>query len=182
MTFVALADLASALSFGGLEQVVETATGWFGLVVVWVYSFLIAFVLPLPSEVVLLAPLDLDLPSWVRYALIVGVSGSGKAVGSLLAFYLGRETATSGPVIRALERSRFDVVAWSEARTVDFAREYGYLGMALALSVPGFPDTISIYAFAVLERDYLKFVGAAFAGSVGRLLLVLGAGTVAISL
>jgi membrane protein YqaA with SNARE-associated domain len=174
--------VVAAVSLGWLEQAVETATGWLGLVVVWVYSFLIAVVLPLPSEVVLLAPLELGLPSWSHYALIVGVSGLGKATGSLLAFRLGRETATSGPVIRALERSRFDVMAWSERKTVQIARRFGYVGLALALTVPGFPDTISIYAFSVLERDYLKFALAAFAGSVGRLVVVLGAGAAYLSI
>ncbi len=43
----------------------------------------------------------------------------------------------------------------------------------MALSVPGFPDTLSIYAFSVLENDYVKFAAATFAGSAGRLLLVL---------
>jgi uncharacterized membrane protein YdjX (TVP38/TMEM64 family) len=37
--------------------------------------------------------------------------------------------------------------------------------------VPFFPDTLSIYAFAILERDYLRFALATFAGSVGRLLV-----------
>ena len=173
---MASVDILLAGSFGWIEHAVQTATGWFGLVIIWIYSFLIAFVLPLPSEVVLLAPLELNIPMWGHYGVIVGVSGFGKAAGSLLAFYLGRETATSGPVIRALERSRFDVIAWSEKKTVQLAREYGYLGMALALSVPGFPDTISIYAFSVLEDSYAKFAAAAFAGSVGRLLLTLSAG------
>ena len=177
-----VASAVSAISFGGFEQAVETATGWFGLVVVWVYSFLIAFVLPLPSEVVLLAPLELGLPEWAKYGVIVGVSGFGKAAGSLLAFHLGRETATSGPVLAALERSRFDVVAWSERKTIQAARAYGYVGLAVALTVPGFPDTLSIYAFSVLETDYAKFALAAFAGSIGRLLLVLGAGAAALSM
>jgi uncharacterized membrane protein YdjX (TVP38/TMEM64 family) len=41
----------------------------------------------------------------------------------------------------------------------------------MALSVPFFPDTLSIYAFSVLEEDYLKFAAATFVGSVGRLLV-----------
>ena len=53
------------------------------------------------------------------------------------------------------------------------AREYGYAGLALALSVPFFPDTLSIYAFTVLEDDYLKFAAATFAGSVGRLVVTI---------
>jgi len=52
---------------------------------------------------------------------------------------------------------------------VELVRRYGYAGMALGLSVPGFPDTLSIYAFSVIEKEYAKFAAATFAGSVGRL-------------
>lgn len=163
--------------FSTVEGAVKTATGPLGLLVIGVYSFLIAFVLPLPSEVVLAAPLRLGVPRWVELVLIVLVSGVGKAAGSVFAFHLGREATESGPVIRLLRRSRFDVVAWSERQTVELARKYGYAGLAVALSVPGFPDTLSIYAFSVLEENYLLFAVATFVGSVGRLvvtLLVLG--------
>lgn len=178
---IPVAFLALA-SFGWVEHAVATATGWFGLAVVGVYSFLIAFVLPLPSEVVLLAPLELGLPGWAQYGLIVVASGLGKAGGSVVAFHLGREAATSGPVTRALERSRFDVIEWSERKVIRIVRRHGYVGLAVALSVPGFPDTVSIYAFSVLEKDYVRFALAAFAGSVGRLLVTLGAGAVVVSL
>ena len=161
--------------YHGIEALVKTATGPAGLGIIGVYSFLIAFVLPLPSEVVLLAPLRLGLPGWVEMGLIVFVSGLGKSAGSVFAFHLGQEAKESGPVIRFLRRSRFDVVEWSEKRTVEIARKYGYVGLALALCVPGFPDTLSIYAFTVLEEDYVRFALATFAGSVGRLLIfVLG--------
>jgi uncharacterized membrane protein YdjX (TVP38/TMEM64 family) len=66
---------------------------------------------------------------------------------------------------------------WSEKRTVQLAQRYGYAGLAVALSVPFFPDTLSIYAFAVLEEDYLRFAVATFAGSVGRLLFTLALAT-----
>ena len=39
--------------------------------------------------------------------------------------------------------------------------------------MPGFPDTLSIYAFSVLEEDYARFAAATFLGSAGRLVLVL---------
>jgi membrane protein YqaA with SNARE-associated domain len=159
--------------FGWLESAVETATGPVGLAIIAVYSFLIAFVLPLPSEVVLAAPLNLGLSRAVDLVLIVLVSALGKALGSVFAFHIGQEAKQSGPVVRWLRRSRFDVVAWSERRTVRLAREYGYAGLALALSVPFFPDTLSIYAFTVLEDDYLKFAAATFAGSVGRLVVTI---------
>lgn len=162
------------LSTGGggiLSDLVHSATGPLGLVAVFVYSFLIAFILPGVSEVVLLAPIDLGLPYWASMSAIIVVSGVGKAAGSVLAFHIGQEAKESGLVVRALRNSRFDVIAWSERQTVQLARKYGYVGLALALCVPGFPDTLSIYAFAVLERDYLKFALATFAGSVGRLVL-----------
>lgn len=159
------------LDFGWIRAAVETATGWAGLGIIAVYSFLIAFVLPLPSEVVLFAPLDLGLPWWFELGLIIVVSGLGKAGGSLFAFHIGQEAKEAGPVIRFLRRSRFDVIEWSERQSVAIARKYGYAGLAMALCVPGFPDTISIYAFSILEEDYAKFALATFAGSVGRLVL-----------
>lgn len=171
---VPLASSGGLVGFGWLEAVVESATGWPGLGIVFVYSFLIAFALPGVSEVVLLAPLDLGLGYWGRMTALTVVSGAGKAAGSVFAFHLGQEAKESGPIVRFFRRSRFDVIEWSERRTVEIARRYGYVGLAMALSVPGFPDTLSIYAFAVLEEDYAKFAAATFAGSVGRLAVTLG--------
>ncbi|SDY40097.1 YqaA family protein [Halopenitus persicus] len=158
----------------GAEALVESATGWPGLGIVFVYSFLIAFVLPGPSEVVLVAPIDLGGPAWGNLAGIMLVSAVGKAAGSVFAFHLGQEVKQSGPIVRWLRRSRWNVLAWSEKRSVQLAKRYGYGGLAIALSVPFFPDTISIYAFAVLEEDYVKFAIATFLGSLGRLLVTIG--------
>ncbi|MFC5278989.1 YqaA family protein [Halorubrum rubrum] len=156
---------------GGFESLVESATGWPGMGVIFVYSFLIAFALPGPSEVVLVAPIDLGLPPWAHLGSIMLVSATGKAVGSLFAFHIGQEVKRSGPVVRWLRRSRWNVMEWSEKRSVEIAQRYGYGGLAMALSVPFFPDTISIYAFAVLERDYTRFAVATFLGSLGRLVV-----------
>ena len=157
----------------GLETLVESATGWVGMLVVFVYSFLIAFALPGPSEVVLAAPIDFGVPQWVNLGSIMLVSATGKAFGSVFAFHIGQEVKRSGPVIRWLRRSRWNVVEWSETRSVQLAQQYGYGGLAIALSVPFFPDTLSIYAFAVLERDYTRFAVATFLGSLGRLTVTL---------
>jgi membrane protein YqaA with SNARE-associated domain len=159
--------------FRTLESAVRTATGPAGLVIIFVYSLLIAFVLPLPGEVVLATPLNLGLGYWPEITLIILVSAAGKAAGSLLAFALGHGAKRSGPVVRWLRRSRFDIVGMTERRTVQLAKQYGYAGLALALCVPGFPDTLSIYAFSVLEEDYVRFAVATFIGSAGRLILVL---------
>jgi membrane protein YqaA with SNARE-associated domain len=162
-----------ALSGGG-THLVESVTGWPGLSIIFVYSFLIAFALPGPSEVVLVAPLDLGLPPWVHLVIIMIVSATGKAAGSVFAFHIGQEVKQSGPVVRWLRRSRWDILEWSENRSIELAHRYGYGGLALALSVPFFPDTISIYAFAVLETNYIRFAMATFLGSLGRLIVTTG--------
>ena len=170
-------DLAQPLVFHEatrtIQRLVEGATGWPGLGIIFVYSFLIAFILPGPSEIVLVAPLDLGLSYPASLSLIVIVSSVGKAAGSVVAFRVGKGVKESGPVVAWLRRSRFDVVKWSEKQTVEIARKWGYLGLALALCVPFFPDTLSVYAFAVLEEDDLKFALATLAGSVGRYLVVI---------
>ena len=158
---------------GLLAGAVRTATGWVGLAIVFVYSFLIAFALPGVSEVVLLAPIDLGLSRWGRLSLIILVSGLGKAAGSVFAFHIGQEAKNAGPVERALRNSRFEVMEWTERRTLRLVQRYGFVGLAGALSVPFFPDTLSIYAFSVLSEDYVRFAVATFIGSVGRLLVTL---------
>lgn len=157
----------------GFEAAVRAASGPLGLVIIFVYSFLIAFILPGVSEVVLLADINVGLPSWVELSTIILVSGVGKAAGSVLAFHIGQEAKQSGPVVRWLRESRFDIVELSESAALSLARRFGYVGLAAALCVPGFPDTVSIYAFAVLERDYVKFAIATFVGSIGRLIVTL---------
>ncbi|MFC7204308.1 YqaA family protein [Haloferax namakaokahaiae] len=176
MTLAACATLGSLpLSiypdFSWLSALVETATGWFGLAIIFAYSFLIAFALPGVSEIVLAAPLNLGLPRSVVLGIIILVSGVGKAAGSVFAFYLGRETKESGVVDRLLEKLPVDVMGWSERKTVEIAQRWGYAGLAAALCVPGFPDTLSIYAFSILEDDYVKFAAATFVGSCGRLVV-----------
>ena len=77
----------------GLQGAVETAMEPAGLLIVAVCSFLIAVALPLPSEVVLAAPLDLGLPTPVTLALVIVVSALGRAAGSVVALVLGRNVS-----------------------------------------------------------------------------------------
>ena len=173
---VLAAWLDGLLEYHWLKRAVETATGWAGLGIIAVYSFLIAFVLPLPSEVVLVPNLNLGMPSYLELSFVMLASGIGKAAGSVFAFHIGQEAKQAGPIVRFLRNSRFNVIEWSEKKTVEMARKYGYVGLAVMLSVPFFPDTISIYAFAVLERDYTRFAIATFVGSIGRLLVWVAGG------
>ena len=104
--------------FGSVAAFVESTTGWLGLVIIFVYSFLIAFALPGPSEVVLAAPLNLGLPTWAQLSSIMLVSATGKAAGSVFAFHIGQEVKRAGPVTRWLRRSRWNILEWSEKRSV----------------------------------------------------------------
>ncbi len=176
----ALASVGGSLDW--LARLVESATGWGGFVVIAVYSFLIAFLLPLPSEVVLAAPLALPIPRWLELLFVILVSATGKAAGSVFAFHIGYEARQAGPVVRAIERLGVPIREWSRRQAVRIARQYGYVGLAAALSVPGFPDTISIYAFSVLGEDYHKFAVSTFVGSANRLLVTLAVyrGTIAL--
>lgn len=174
--------LLFGIDLGGVEHAVRNASGLLGLFVIFAYSFLIAFVLPFPGEVVLCpagyvcgsaATLGFGIPGPVLVALVILVSATGKALGSLIALYVGHGASHSGPVVRACRRLGFNPVEWSKGKMVTLVKNYGYYGMALGLSVPGFPDTLSIYVFSVIEKDYQKFAAAAFTGSVGRLLITI---------
>lgn len=173
----------AAIGPEAIRTAVAVASGWSGLGLIFIYSLLIAFILPLPSEVVLcpvgyvcagntlaLAP----IPHEIQIVMVVVISGLGKAIGSIIALMVGHNAAHSGIVYRGLRRLGFDPVEWSQKRMVGLAKKWGYAGMAVGLSVPFFPDTASIYAFSILEDDYVKFAAAAFTGSVGRLVVTIG--------
>lgn len=169
LVFVLFADWLSSLA----KEFIVAATGWLGLLIVFGYSFVLGFaVLPLPSELVLFAPLDLGLSEHTHLALIVLASGLGKAVGSVLVLWISVAIRNTDPVQEAVRNSRFRFHEWSHRASIRMAKRYGYLGMAILLSIPFFPDTASVYAFSVLEDDYPKFALAAFAGSVARLFVV----------
>ena len=151
-------------------------TGPGGVLVVFVYSFLVAFVLPPPGEVVLAVPLELGWSVEAELGLIVVVASLGKALGSLAALWVGHGAAAAATRTGLTARLGGVVGAGTPAggRLVRFVRRYGYLGMAAALSVPLVPDTATVYAFSVVEASYPRFAVAAFVGSAVRLLVVLG--------
>lgn len=175
-SLVALQAAECAGASAALEQAVCTATGPLGLLVIWVYSFLVAVILPFPGEIVLVPAehLRLGLPFAVTLCVIVLVSAVGKVAGSLLAFRIGQGVKRSDPVTRLLRRLPVDVVGWSEKQSVELVQRRGFVGLAVLLSIPGFPDTLPIYAFTFLEEDYVRFAIATFVGTVVRLLVTIG--------
>ncbi|MFC7156099.1 hypothetical protein ACFQPA_11635 [Halomarina halobia] len=156
-----------------VQSLLETSTGPLGLLVVLVYSLLVATVLPFPGEVVLAVPLDLGFDARVELALLIVASSLGKAAGGLLALHVRDGAVRSNPVVRVYGR----VPPWIAERQRSFVRRvgrHGSLGLAAGLAVPLMPDTALIYAFSVVETSPLKFAAAAFVGTVVRLLAVVG--------
>ena len=166
--------------FEAFEALVTTARGPSGVVLILVYSVLVAFILPLPGELVLLAAPQLSVfPSTAaNVALVIIVSAVGKAIGSVWALRIGRGALGSGPSqwLRAhVVPNRRD--HGIEGRLTAFVRRYEYVGLALILAVPLLPDTAVVYAFSAIDGDERPFAVAAFVGTVARLCLTLALAT-----
>lgn len=155
-----------------VQALVQSTSGPLGLAVVLVYSFLVAIALPFPGEVVLAVPLELGIHPQAELALLIGASAFGKAIGSLVALRLGNGASRSPLFVRVT--GRFPALAAGERAFVDRVKEYGYLGLATGLAIPLMPDTALIYAFSVVETNYVKFAVAAFVGTAARLVTVAG--------
>lgn len=161
-------------ALAAIDALVRSASGPLGLLIVFVFSFLCAVVLPLPSEIVLLAPIDLGLPGWGDLAVLVGVAAAGKAAGGVVALALSTNATRTGRFRNFIQRFRVGAIVTVEEIVGGVVREYGLLGLITTLSIPGAPDTAAIYAFSIGNDDYVEFAAAAFVGSVARLLIVVG--------
>ena len=139
---------------------------------VFVYSLLVAAVLPLPAEAILVVPLVLPSPWYVSFAIVILIAAFGKALGSLVALRIGYGVSHSGPVVRLTERIPY-FRGFKRQRLTDFVRKYQYLGLGIALAIPFLPDTAPLYAFSVLENRPVLFATAAFFGTILRFLIIL---------
>jgi len=155
----------------GTEQwaaVLGASEGWGGVMLILVYSVLVAVVLPTPSELVLLVPLLPGAPPEVRWAVIILLGATGKMTGSILAVAISREVPglINSPTPEWLQGA-------VKQRISSLVDQYGAAGLALALCVPGVPDTLPIYGFALLGGSYRAYAAATFIGGAGRYLIVL---------
>jgi membrane protein YqaA with SNARE-associated domain len=142
--------------------------GWGGVVLIVVYSVLVAAVLPTPSELILLVPLMPDAPPVLRWTVIILLGATAKMLGSVLAVAISRRVPQPS---RRGASGRFQQVLTRQITPL--VDRYGPAGLAVALSVPGVPDTIPVYGFALLGGSYRAYAVATFIGGVGRSLLVL---------
>lgn len=112
-------------------------------VVFFIYIIAATLFLPIPVELLLfLSPAT----PFVFKALLLGV---GKAVGSIIVFYIGMNVERP---INTLTRK------WGFFRmVVNFSKwlvdKLGYLGLYLILSVPIMVDTVPVYLFSIFRKD-----------------------------
>lgn len=136
-------------------------------VIFFVYAILAAIVLPIPVEIGLI--LNPGTP-FVFKALILG---AGKAVGSVLVFYIGFKVEST--VQRWAER--WGYAKWFVEKSQKFVEKTGYFGLYVMLSIPGMVDTIPVYLFSLFNREgkvleVRYFALANFLGGITRAFLL----------
>jgi membrane protein DedA with SNARE-associated domain len=111
------------------------------------FSVLVAIVLPVPIEIVLLAPLLEQ--QWGYLGAIILVMAAGKTVGAWLIFYLGVRVEDN--IRRWSDRYKLAarLVKWCER----FVRKTNYIGLYVLLSIPLMSDTIPLYLYSLFNEE-----------------------------
>ena len=135
------------------------------LLLIFLYEVGTAVILPTPSEVPVLGYTRIPI-GWIFVFAI-----AGKIAGSYLVFFFGDRLKGTARFQRLALRNRWvrAVMAWSER----FVHRYGVFAVFVLLSVPGFPDTVSLYLFALVSKRPVVFALAAGLGTAVRMILVL---------
>ena len=140
------------------------------LPLLFIYSVLVAVVLPTPVEVALV-PLLTQPGFWAIAALTIG---GGKAAGSFLVYQMGKRADKIIDKVssRASWGKRFRDLC------VRFVAKTRYVGLFLLLSIPLMTDTVPLYVYSffndqgeLLSASY--FVLTNFLAGVSRALILL---------
>lgn len=147
-------------------QYVGSVATFGALFLIFLYELGTAVVLPTPSGIAVLGHKHLPLAGIFAFAV------AGKTLGAYLVFLLGDRVKDTARFRRLIAKRRWVEVgfAWSER----FVRRFGMLAVFVLLSIPGFPDTVSLYLFALAGRRPVGFAvasGLATALKMGLLLL-----------
>lgn len=136
-----------------------------GLFLVFLYEVGAAAILPTPSE------LPLVTYKWLPVWWMTLFAVAGKIVGSYLVFFLGDRLKNTQRFQRWVDRHRIlqTLTRWSER----FVRRFGVFAVFLLLCIPGFPDTVSLYLFAIIGQRPVLFSLAAGAATAVRFSLVI---------
>jgi membrane protein YqaA with SNARE-associated domain len=131
-----------------------------GLLLVFLYEIGAAVILPTPAE------LPLVTYKWLPVGWMTLFAVAGKIVGSYLVFFLGDRMKNTERFHRLVDRYRAlrAIMKWSER----FVRRFGVFAVFLLLCIPGFPDTVSLYLFAIVGQRPVLFSLAAGAATAVR--------------
>lgn len=135
------------------------------LCMIFLYEVGAAVVLPTPSELPVL------VYDWVPLPWIFLVAVIGKTAGSYLLFFLGDRLKATARFQRLAARYR--PVGWILRASEGFVRRYGVFAVFVLLSIPGFPDTVSLYLFALVGNRPILFSIASGLGTAVRMGLAL---------
>lgn len=113
----------------------------------FVFSVLVAVILPIPIEIVLIAPIANN--QWGYLGSIVLAMAAGKTVGAFLVFYLGIHVEDNIRRWSAKYRIADRFVKWCEK----FVRKTNYVGLYVLLSIPLMSDTIPIYLYSLFNEE-----------------------------
>ena len=135
------------------------------LFLIFLYEVGAAVILPTPSEIPVFGY------SFIPLGWIFVFAVAGKTVGSYLIFFLGDRAKDTQRFQRLVNRYHWIqiVMGWSER----FVRRYGVFAVFVLLSIPGFPDTLSLYLFALAGDRPVLFAIASGLGTAVRMGLVL---------
>jgi membrane protein YqaA with SNARE-associated domain len=143
---------------------------WVFYPLLFIYSVLVAIILPLPVELALVFVTD---PSEIAAAAIT--IGLGKAVGAWGVFHLGLKVEDN---IRRWSE-KYKIVNKFVNFCIWFVDKTGYIGLFILLSIPFMSDTIPIYIYSLFNKDgkLMKqryFILTNFVAGIVRGLIFLG--------
>lgn len=140
------------------------------LPLLFVYSILVAVILPTPVEVALV-PLLTQPGFWAIAAVTIG---GGKAAGAFLVYHIGKRAD------RVIDKASSRATLGKRFRDlcVRFVAKTRYVGLFLLLSVPLMTDTVPLYVYScfndqgeLLNASYFVFTN--FLAGVARALILL---------
>ena len=136
-----------------------------GLLLIFLYEVGAAVILPTPSEIPVLGY------NWIPLFWIFVFAVAGKTVGSYIIFFLGDRLKKMARFQRFANKHRW--IKRTLSLSERFVRRYGVAAVFVLMSVPGFPDTASIYLFAMVGKRPIAFAIASGLGTAVRMVIVL---------
>lgn len=135
------------------------------LLLVFLYEVGAAVVLPTPSELAILGQ------SWAPIGLILLFAVAGKTAGAYLVFFLGSRARRTERFKRLT--ARYAILQTVLDHTERFVRRFGLPAIFVLLSIPGLPDTLPLYLFALVSDRPAIYAIASGLGTVVRFAVVL---------